>query len=43
VEVRKNIKGFEEINYKELNPYKGDDIIRLLDAFIHQKDKDADS
>ena len=41
--MRKNIKGFEEINYKQLNPFKGDEIIRILNAFINQKGKEADS
>lgn len=36
MEGRKNIKGFEIVNYKELNPYEIEPILKLLDQFIAQ-------
>lgn len=41
VEERKQIKGFEELNYKELNPFQSEDIVKTIDLLLAAKTHDS--
>lgn len=36
IEANKNIKGFEEINYKELNPYHREEVLKVIDKLLYE-------
>ena len=35
IEKNKSIKGFEDINYKELNPYHRDEMLKIIDKILY--------
>ena len=37
IEARKHIKGFEEVNYQELNPFQNKDVKKMLTAILAQR------
>ena len=38
----KNVKGFEVINYRELDPMRDFDLIKTIDAYINEKMNDEE-
>lgn len=39
IESNKTIKGFEDINYKELNPYQREEVLKIIDKLLYEDEK----